>query len=404
MDVIYNEDCLLHDPPFEATRGQVKPYLECPARLESIKKFIDSQPQQFNVVRPQDYSVTPILRVHEQDYVEFLQTIYKEWVDSGMPPEIAIGSAFQHPKVIGKVSQEVIKKNTLSNPLGKIGVYSFDTANAHTKDTWRSIYTSAQIALTGAHRLLKLAEEYKKGNKENNINQSVYSLCRPPGHHSTSCVAGGYCFINNAAVATRFMQEFTLEEMNAISEPFDIFDASKSAIARAPQPADEKKKKKIMIVDIDFHHGNGTQDIFYDDPSVLYVSLHGSPGYPFFTGSIEETGQGAGEGYNINVPMDPKTTTDEIYLDNLSKTLNSSATETFGADIIVCSMGLDTWHEDPVAGMKGLKNVETYYKMGQLLKTSKSSTDRPVLFIQEGGYTIEKLGLLAGRVLQGYLS
>ena len=225
MDVIYNEDCLLHDPPFEATRGQVKPYLgmfvspvslsklsfffpsenvyvitklhfiylllECPARLESIKKFIDSQPQQFNVVRPQDYSVTPILRVHEQDYVEFLQTIYKEWVDSGMPPEIAIGSAFQHPKVIGKVSQEIIKKNTLSNPLGKIGVYSFDTANAHTKDTWRSIYTSAQIALTGAHKLLKLVEESKKGNKENDINQSVYSLCRPPGHHSTSCVAGG---------------------------------------------------------------------------------------------------------------------------------------------------------------------------------------------------------------------
>ena len=149
--------------------------------------------------------------------------------------------------------------------------------------------------------------------------------------------------------------------------------------------------------------GNGTQDIFYDDPSVLYVSLHGSPGYPFFTGSTEEIGEGAGEVYNINVPMDPKTTTDDIYLDNLTKVLNGSATEQFAADIIVCSMGLDTWHEDPVAGMKGLKDVETYYKMGQLLKTSKSTVGRPVLFIQEGGYTIEKLGLLAGRVLQGYL-
>ena len=163
----------------------------------------------------------------------------------------------------------------------------------------------------------------------------------------------------------------------------------------------QKQNKLTMMYN---NSGNGTQDIFYDDSSVLYVSLHGSPGYPFFTGSVEEIGQGAGEGYNINVPMDPKTTTDDIYLDNLTKVLNGSATEQFAADIIVCSMGLDTWHEDPVAGMKGLKDVETYYKMGQLLKTSKSTIGRPVLFIQEGGYTIEKLGLLAGRVLQGYLA
>lgn len=149
--------------------------------------------------------------------------------------------------------------------------------------------------------------------------------------------------------------------------------------------------------------GNGTQDIFYDDPSVFYISLHGCPDYPFFTGSADEKGRGAGLGYNINIPLDPKTTTDEIYLENLDRVLNNQAVVNFGADIIIVSLGLDTWFEDPIAGMKGLKDMNTYAKMGSMIKTSNGTKQRPVLFVQEGGYTIEKLGDLAGRVLKGYL-
>lgn len=150
--------------------------------------------------------------------------------------------------------------------------------------------------------------------------------------------------------------------------------------------------------------GNGTQDIFYDDPSVFYTSLHGCPDYPYFTGSAEETGRGEGIGYNINVPLDPKTTTDEIYLDNLELVLNNTNVIDFNADIVIVSMGLDTWHEDPIAGMKGLQDINTYKKMGYLIKTCQGSKKRPVLFVQEGGYTIEKLGDLASSVLQGYLN
>lgn len=135
----------------------------------------------------------------------------------------------------------------------------------------------------------------------------------------------------------------------------------------------------------------------------MYVSLHGYPDYPFFTGSTEEVGEGAGKGYNINIPLNPKTTTDEIYLENLKGVLQSQAVVDFGAEFVIVSMGLDTWHEDPVAGMKGIKKMETYSEMGQLIKNSKSTTGRQVLFVQEGGYTIEKLGLLAGRVLQGFM-
>lgn len=151
------------------------------------------------------------------------------------------------------------------------------------------------------------------------------------------------------------------------------------------------------------YSGNGTQDIFYDDSSVFYVSLHGSPDYPYFTGSAEEKGRGDGVGYNINIPLDPETTTDAIYLEHLEGVLNKDSVVEFKADIVVVSMGLDTWHEDPIAGMSGLVDMNTYKKMGYLIKTSASCSGRPILFIQEGGYTIEKLGNLAGNVLQGYL-
>lgn len=136
---------------------------------------------------------------------------------------------------------------------------------------------------------------------------------------------------------------------------------------------------------------------------MFYISLHGCPDYPFYTGSTEEIGSGPGEGYNINVPLNPATTTDTIYLDNLTRVLEDNAVVSFDADVVICSMGLDTWHEDPIAGMKGLKDIETYFKIGKLFKTASSCRGKPVLFVQEGGYTVEKLGQLAGRVLQGFV-
>ncbi|KAI7858841.1 hypothetical protein BDC45DRAFT_456933 [Circinella umbellata] len=401
MDVVYSADCALHDPPFELTRGVVKPYVESPARLESIKKFIDSQPSTFTITEPCDYSLTPILNVHKEDYLQFLHTIYEDWVNQGLPKDAVTGECFNHTNSFNKIDPEILKETALMTPSGRVGMYVFDLSIAFTSKTWLSTYTAAQIALTAAHKLLQLQKE----NEEKGKAAAIYGLCRPPGHHANCCVAGGYCFVNNAAVAVKFLQDYTLEEMNTMSKPLE-FNPKDSITASEPKPksSTDKPKKKIMIVDVDYHHGNGTQDIFYDDSSVLYISLHGHPDYPFFSGSAKEIGRGEGQGYNINIPLDPKTTTDEIYLDHLTKVLEENQiVQEFNADIIVCSMGLDTWHEDPIAGMKGLKNVETYFKIGGLLKNSKSCKGRPVLFIQEGGYTIEKLGQLACRILQGFL-
>lgn len=265
-------------------------------------------------------------------------------------------------------------------------------------DTWRAAYASAQIAISAAHRLSQAIEEAASSNEKN---QTIYALCRPPGHHSSEQMSAGYCFINNAAVVARFLQNYTLQDMERAKQPYG-FDLE-AIRNREFSTGTADKKKKILIVDIDYHHGNGTQDIFYDDDTVFYISLHGSPDYPFFTGAAEEKGRGKGVGFNINVPLDPKTTTDEIYLENLERVLNDPSVVDFKADVVIVSMGLDTWYEDPIAGMKGLKDMNTYKKMGALMKTTEGCKDRPVLFVQEGGYTVEKLGDLAGRVLQGYL-
>lgn len=147
--------------------------------------------------------------------------------------------------------------------------------------------------------------------------------------------------------------------------------------------------------------GNGTQDIFYDDSSVLYISLHGYPGYPYFTGSSEEQGRGAGLGYNINIPLNPAITTDQSYLAQLHKVLENPKVVEFDPDYIICSLGLDTWHEDPVAGMKGMKDMDTYDKIGRAIKQYAKS--RPVLFVQEGGCHVESLGQLVSRVLEGFI-
>ena len=151
------------------------------------------------------------------------------------------------------------------------------------------------------------------------------------------------------------------------------------------------------------YSGNGTQSIFYEDASVLYISLHGYPAYPYYTGAEDETGVGEGKGYNINVCLDPATTTNETYLTSLQNVLGADSFACqFDADVVICSMGLDTWHENGGAGFKGVNDTTTYFKIGQIFQTVESCKGRPVLFVQEGGTMIEKLGCLATTLLEGY--
>lgn len=216
-------------------------YIESPDRLSSIHKFVHEQPE-FDIVDPNDYSLGPILDIHREDYIKFLSTIYQDWVDHGLPKEACIGDTFAQPSFIGKLHPDIVKKNALQSPSGKMGYYLGDMSCNFVQDTWKATYASAQIALSAAHRLL-LQQEGDSG--------SIYALCRPPGHHSSDHMAAGYCFINNAAVVTRFLQNYTVEDMNKAKQPYH-FDFDKIH-SRAPTQGTSDQKKKVLILDIDYH-------------------------------------------------------------------------------------------------------------------------------------------------------
>lgn len=244
-------------------------YIESPKRLINIKKFIDEHPE-FEVVEPNDYSLGPILDVHRKDYVDFLETIYQEWVDSGLTKDICIGDTFSQRSFVGKLDDETVRKNALGSCSGKMGYYVGDvstpfvqskckpaqnmslspTANRSCNmalDTWRAAYSSAQVVLSAAHRLTEAIAAEKFSNR----NETIYALCRPPGHHASDHMAAGYCFINNASVVARFLQNYTLEDMNNAKKPYG-FDLE-AVRNRQFSVGTSKDKKKILIVDIDYH-------------------------------------------------------------------------------------------------------------------------------------------------------
>ncbi|KAJ3304028.1 hypothetical protein HDV03_003142 [Kappamyces sp. JEL0829] len=182
------------------------------------------------------------------------------------------------------------------------------------------------------------------------------------GHHSAEELAGGFCFINSAACAAQYL-------ITAHSA-------------------------KVAILDVDYHHGNGTQSIFYKSANPLFVSLHGKDDYPFFWGSEREQGEGDGEGFNVNVPL-PVGTEDEQYLQALEATIKKHIVP-YAPDYLVVSLGVDTFKGDPV-GMFGL-SMECFPKIGGLIKT----IGVPTLFVFEGGYAVDELGDNVCNVLSGF--
>ncbi|RUS28747.1 hypothetical protein BC938DRAFT_481500 [Jimgerdemannia flammicorona] len=393
MEVIYSEECLKHAPKYEILSGSAKPYFESPQRLTAIKNHLAST-DRYAILPPADYTLAPILRVHTSEFVEYLQTAYNKWVEQGGDSQGVLPECFPHPKLLAELGGakawiETAKRD--GNVLAKAGLYCFDMSTTITGDTWNAAYISCQAALTGVHRLLQL-DASSSANKP----VGVYALCRPPGHHAGEDVCGGYCYINNVAVSAQFLIDYELEQVESLR----IKDVSLAH----PVVEVEKRtpKRKVLILDLDYHHGNGTQSIFYTKSNPLYISLHGTPDYPWFTGASHERGSGEGEGYNINIPLS-KSTTDAEYLSALHDVLDGETALAFNADVVLVSLGLDTWHMDPIAGFQRLKSLETYWRMGEMIRTCAGTKHRPVLFVQEGGYWIGQLGDMVENVLDGFL-
>ncbi|KAM5539348.1 hypothetical protein V8D89_006982 [Ganoderma adspersum] len=354
MKVFWHPQSLLHDPPHEILSGRLVPYLESPDRLQKIKTALE-QDDSFEIDSAQDDWPPDIrnhiLAVHAKDYVEYLETIYDEWVAIGGDKSAVFPETFRHRSMQSVGSHDI--KNM--SPLAKPGVYCFDLSCPITSNTYRSAIASVKVTLSAAHFLVFPNILPHRG---------VFALARPPGHHAQDTLCGGYCFLNNVAIAAKYLLEHC--EANCVA-----------------------------ILDVDYHHGNGTQQIFYDSAQVLYVSLHAEGDYPYFTGSTEERGAGLGLDYNHNFPLPQGRTTDDLYCETLEKAADVIRDHP-EVDYLIVSLGVDTYSEDPICEF--LLTQACYPRIGATI----GSLGKPTLFVMEGGYHVETLGENVRSVLLGF--
>lgn len=340
MRIIYPPQHRLHDPAHAVIDGKPFASEDSPERVESILEAVQKPP--FGpVYPPSDHGLNSILSVHPQDYITYLQSAYTQNINT-------FGTA-------GAVIPETFApRNARRKPshfFGMPGYYCYGVGTPVLEHTWEAAYWSAQCALTAADFVLA-------------DNKATYAMCRPPGHHALSDLFGGLCYLNNAAIAARHLQACGWDH--------------------------------IAVLDIDYHHGNGTQEIFFTDPSVLYCSLHAHPDddYPYYWGAANEIGEGIGAGFNLNIPL-LQGTDDETYLAALDQALERI--RFFSPNGLVVSAGFDTVIDDPIGRFH--LTEEGVAKIGQ--KTASLSL--PTVIIQEGGYLISRLGTYVTTFLRAFI-
>ncbi len=326
MKAYFDDRQWKHDPKHFMANGAVLPSPEQPERIARLKSGAEAASCRFEA--PGDAGLGPIAAVHTPEYLTFLQNIYTRW------RRIEGAGAEVIPNIHPANRTDGYPKSAV----GQAGYHQADTACPIAEHTWEAAYWSAQSAVSGADALT--AGE-----------RAVYVLSRPPGHHAFGDLAGGFCFLNNSAIAAERLR------------------------AAGHRPA---------ILDVDVHHGNGTQGIFYDRGDVLTVSVHADPErfYPFFWGHEQERGAGPGLGCNLNLPL-PRGTSDDTYLATLDRALERITA--FGCTALVVALGLDAHDDDPFQGLA--ITTPGFAKIG----TAIAALGLPALYVQEGGYLSDAL-------------
>jgi acetoin utilization deacetylase AcuC-like enzyme len=329
MKVFYSEAHRRHYPPFEVFDGGLRvPYLENPDRMDQILKALRSV-NWADFREPMDFGLDPILAVHDKDYIDFLASAWTEWLATG-PQD----SSTLLPATFALRRQPQIPKSLL----GRAGYYMMDLSACIVEGTYKASLASANCALNAA-KVVADGEQFS------------FALCRPPGHHAGKDYAGGYCFINNASVAANWLST----------------------------------KEHVAVLDVDYHAGNGTQDIFYARDDVLTISIHADPDYeyPNYIGFADERGRGRGFGFHHNFPL-PAGTTDSEYLHTLDKVLG--LIKDFKPVYLVVSAGMDIYADDPLGRIKvttdGIREIAKRI----------ASLNLPTVIVMEGGYANEALG------------
>lgn len=338
MKSFFHPNQQLHHPTTYFSRGQMRVPQEVPERSVQILKGLAALG--LPVTQPVDAGMAPLLMVHDPKYLEFLQTAHARWKDVGQD---------WGDEVIPNVF--VREPNALRGILGEAGRYLADGSAAVGEHTWTSAYWGAQSAIAATRAVL-------------GGDSSSYALCRPPGHHTRKDAAGGFCYINNAAIAAELLRE---------------------------------KYKRIVILDTDMHHGQGIQEIFYGRDDIFYISVHGDPTnfYPATAGFDDETGEQKGEGFNLNLPM-PHGASEEVFFDNVSRALE--ALNAFKPDALVFSLGFDVYKDDPQA--KVAVTTEGFGRLGRQI----AELALPTVIVQEGGYHFDTLAVNTETFFRGFLA
>lgn len=325
---------LAHAPAQELHNGAFTPYAEVPARAATILAAIGG------AEAPEDHGLGPIAAVHPADYLAFLQDAPRLWRAAGRP-----GDAI--PYVFPVVGRRPLRLERVDALLGR---YCFDATTPITPATWDAAYWNAQTALTAARAVFNSA-------------RSAFALCRPPGHHAGADYCGGYCHLNVAAIAA--------------------------------QAARDAGAARVAVLDIDYHHGNGTQDIFWTRGDVFYASVHADPAtdYPFYWGHADETGEGDGRGATLNLPL-PQGTTIDVFRRAQATALEAIAG--FVPGLLVVSFGADTWEGDPISGFR-LRTPDY-----ALLARDIAGCGWPTVIVMEGGYAVDALGANVASFLSGF--
>jgi len=340
MKAFYAEEERLHYPAYFLVNGVFTENPEQPARIDKL--IAGARAAGCDIIRPKDAGIAPVLAVHEERYVSFLENAHHRWM------RIEGASADVVPN-IHPVSRD---NNYPDSVVAQAGWHLMDASAPISAHTFESARWSANCAIAAATAVLA-------------GDSAAYALSRPPGHHARQDAAAGFCYFNNSAIAAQMLRG---------------------------------AHDRVAILDVDLHHGNGTQDIFYERNDVLTVSIHADPDrfYPFFWGAERERGRGRGEGFNLNLPL-ARGSKDDVFLAALDKAL--AHIDAFSPGALVIALGLDTSEHDPFGGL--CVSTKGFEKIGAAIARAGR---RPTVIVQEGGYLCNQLGDNLAAFLSGFSS
>ena len=336
VPVVYSPTHLRHAPAFETNCGEPIAMLEIGLRAEEIRRSLSGDAR-FAFVDPTPHGDDPIDAVHDMGLRRFLERAWREVVAAEPHRRQVVADTYLNARLRDGMGLDVPEP---TNVFGALGYWGSDTATPIADGTYEAARGAVDVALTAA--------DLVAGGTA-----VAYALCRPPGHHAPRAAFAGYCYFNNAAIAAQ-----------------RLIDGG---------------SHRVTVLDVDYHHGNGTQQIFYERPDVQYVSLHGDPrrAYPYFAGFAHETGAGRGAGTTFNLPL-PLGCDDDSYQAAMRQACDEI--DRFGPDVVIVSLGVDTFGNDPIGDFSLTR--ESFSMQGAMV----SALGRPIVIVQEGGYDVEAIG------------